>query len=456
MTTLQPTTFIFEPLNETPLSKYLDSLCEMEKRLVLCLCGDPNFMTREYVNEPMNRGWSLARSYVHQKRTATYRRGDYEIIVKLVNWRDGWFPGCENLEKAIWAWRLLQREYKKRTGLQLLTSPAATGKALLWATLPRGHEYHCLEPDLAHLIRANSPQHRIEWFRTAPVTRAEQNKFLLESAPYSYDGRFFYGALTGLDRFPAGEAQRSGGFMPYTPGWHRVDIKIPVDWSHLGLIPVKADNGDWVYPSEPGAVIEKVWVSEPELTLAINQGWAIIEHYDGYSWSKGRPLGKWSDTLTKSYQELLNAKFDPSTEEPDGELFDEGEILGLVAKAFRQIHNHTIGSLHVDGYEREVIIPKAAFQDWRRRHPWADFNAAEAVPEGWRVSEYVPNQGRLDIYMPHWSAQVWALARARVAEYALKVSKSSLVYIHGDAIYTDVPAPWVDNSRLGQLRRKDG
>jgi len=60
--------------------------------------------------------------------------------------------------------------------------------------------------------------------------------------------------------------------------------------------------------------------------------------------------------------------------------------------------------------------------------------------------------------MPHWSSALYSLARARVAEWALKCEPETLVKIHGDAIYSTVAQPELDKlddgETLGRPRRK--
>src|SRR4030095_12811498 len=121
-------------------------------------------MTREWMRQPLTQGWGLDKEFVFKHRTATYcapERPDYAISVKLASHRESWFPGCEDQVAMCEAWRALESEWKS-TGLPLLSTPRATGIALLWENLPRGVEFPSLPDDLARLIRANIPQHRIE------------------------------------------------------------------------------------------------------------------------------------------------------------------------------------------------------------------------------------------------------------------------------------------------------
>lgn len=437
------------------LSTLMDAIVENGGHRIH-LAGPLDLMTRVYVEEPLGAGWKFARPYVHKHRTPTYEREDgMEMTVKLIGHRESWFPGCEDQVVACEAWKVLESEWKSSTGLPLLSSPAATGKALLWETLPKDRSFPALPDDLARLIRSNSPQHRLEVIVNAKgVQRIAYEPHQL----HQYDGRWMYAAMCGLDRFPVGEPRRVDRFTPYQPGWHFVEVRIPNGWNHIGLLPAKSTDVGWDYPAAPGLVF-KTWASEPELTLALFHGWEIVEHMDGWAFDKGRPLDGWSKKLID-----LRAKFQAVELNAMAFNVDDAEVLGspkfapcnFAAAAVRQILNHTIGAMHVDGYEREVMVPDAEWRQWRRDNAeWFNAHDSEHVEGGYVVSQIVPSESKLDIYMPHWSSTIYALSRARVAQWALKCDPSTLVKINGDAIYSTAPLPFEDNGNLGQLRRKE-
>jgi hypothetical protein len=416
------------------------------------LCGSLKQMSKEYVYEPLGAGWKFDREYVHRYRSPVYREiaSGRVISVKLAG--ESWFPGCENMGDAYYAWEALKTEWQV-TGLPLLSSPAATGKTLLWETLPDGEQFPELPADVAILIHAHSPQHRKEHWQECT------KELWAESYPlYGYDGRWMYaGACLARGRFPVGAPRRAGGFKPYVPGWHHVAIKIPKDWNHIGLIPIPDHaKHQWCYPNQPGEII-RTWVSEPELTLAISQGWEITEHYDGYTFDKGQPLEFWARKLAKMRLSLgwqcVGERVKVQPRAPNG------QSGALAHKAVREILNHTIGSLAARGFQREQFIPDAAFTEWRRAH-WREAGEnRERVEGGWIVPVRVPSESDFDIYMPHWAAQIWALERAWMAKHALRIPYDTLIEIDGDCLYTDreltskeMPS---DDMRLSRLRRKD-
>lgn len=445
---------------DSALSVALD-LCQSNR---LFLCGSLAAMSREYVEEPLRHGYEFARQYVHKFRSPVYRRAKIErcdhpgpreridickscdesndererktISVKLVS--ESWLPECQSLVDALPAWKALKDEWTRATKLPLLSTPAATGKAFLWESLPKGIEFPKLSEDLARHIRRISPQHRLETFR-ADFDLAQS---------YQYDGRFMYAALCSVDRFPVGEPIKAREFQPYQPGWYRIRATVPREWAHIGLLPVADDDGgSWLYPREPGERFE-TWASEPELTIALGAGWSI-EVIEGWKFEKGKPLANWARKLIA----MRDALTPRSVTGMSGEQIRYGNEYARAA--IRNILNHAIGSLHVNGFERETFIPES---DWRQ---WLEANRDllarrdwERVEGGRMVPVIVPDQSPLSIYMPHWSATVWALERARVAQYALRCDPSALVHINGDAIYADRELPIEDNGNLGQLRRK--
>lgn len=450
----------------TPQSQPLSELlamtagsCKGNRRpLRLHLCGSLERMTREWMREPLAEGWKLAREFVFKHRTAVYFRPenpDREISARLVSHRESWFPGCEDMNTAIQAWRALAEEWES-TGLPLLSSPAATGRALLWETLPRDTEFPALSDDLARLIRSISPQHRIEVLQQYLIDMSKEG---VEPADcIQYDGRLMYPALCGLDRLPIGEPRRVGYFKPYEPGWHHVAIRIPGSWNHIGLMPYLHDDG-WKYPATPGATFV-TWASEPELTLALSKGWEIVEHYDGYAFDKGRPLANWSGGLIEMRGRFKNAADDLWTQKAPPTMTAPKNHYDFAAAAIRQMLNATIGAMHKNEYERETFVSDADFRQWRRDHPdlaEGVHRAPTRVDGGYMVPCFVPDTSRLSIFMPHWSAQIYALARARVASWALLCDPATLVKIQGDAIYSTVEQSELDKldtGRVGQPRRK--
>lgn len=434
-------------IGEYPLSAYLNA--GLDSLRWIGLCGSLEQMDRGYVEEPLSNGWGFARPYVHKYRSPIYYHKSFmvEKRVKLIG--ESWFPGCEEEGVAIEAWKVLESEWRQ-TGLPLMSTPATTGMALLWETLPFGGGFPALPDDLARHVRRISPQHRKQKFGTV----AYNPDYL-----HCYDGRFMYAAQCLKDLFPVGNPRKAGGFKEYQPGFYDVAIQIPRTWSHVGLIPMpdydraeKFGTLGWVYPSEPGASF-RVWVAEPELTFALKSGWHLLNVYDGWAFDKGRPLDVWAKKLIKM-RVTLEAKADHQDSSAGFRAYN------FARAAVREILTNTTGRIHKNTVEREAVV---SHEEWRaliREWGYAGVTTKEdPYPDGSRLVEYPePNPSDFMIFMPHWSSTLYSLARVEVLKYALEIPVDQLIEIDGDAIYTSQPQRWieeVDEGKIGQLRKKE-
>jgi hypothetical protein len=428
----------------------------LDSRRSIYLCGSLEEMSREYVEEPLENGWEFARKYIHKYRSPVYRHKDYKVekAVKLVG--ESWFPGCEDMNTAIEAWKALESEWS-RTGLPLMSTPATTGMALLWQTLPFGDGARALPDDLARHIRRISPQHRKQRFDGMTAHNTDYSKL------HQYDGRFMYAAMCQRDRYPIGEPYRVGGFREYEPGFYDVVIRIPAGWDRLGLIPVpdyeraeKFGTLGWVYPNESNLEF-RTWVAEPELTFAIKNGWHLIAVADGWAFDKGRPLDVWAKKLIEMRDDLR---------QKEGNRVEGGEVemapYRFAAAAVREILTNTIGRLHKNTVEREAVVNHEEWRELIRKWGYAGVTTKETPDEredGLRLVEHPePNHSDFMIFLPHVSATLYSLARVEVLKYALRINRDHLIEIDGDAVYTSAPQRWMeeaDEGKIGQLRRKE-
>lgn len=465
---LQSSDPLFAPVApDYPLSEILDSACDGGFERVI-LCGSLEAMSREYVQEALEGGWQFARKYIHKYRSPVYERPDrYEprrtIAVKLAS--ESWFPGCENVDTAQAAWNVLYDEWIAETkNLPLMSTPATTGMALLWQTLPFGDGAQALPDDLARHIRRISPQHRKEAFK-APFEMTEAAKAQRRAGSYQYDGRFMYAAQCLKDRFPVGAPRKVGGFMEYQPGFYQVIMGIPAGWKHIGLIPVpdyaraeKFATLGWQYPSFPGEQIGPVWVAEPELTFALKNGWHLLEVCDGWTFDKGRPLDIWAKKLIGMRENLEHHGYIAYVK---GDLVT-GDVFEFARAAVREILTNTIGRIHKNTVEREAVVNQDQWRELIQQWGYGGVTTKEWPDEradGLRLVEHPePNPSDFMVFLPHVSATLYSLARVEVLKYALRVDRDSLIEIDGDAVYTSAPQRWIeeeDKDKIGQLRRKE-
>ncbi len=414
----------------------------------LYLCGSLEQATKEYFEEPIKAGWEFARPFIFKFRSPVYWEPDNgsirgEIAVKLVS--ESWLPGCGDMTQAIPAWNALKAEWGQETEIPLLSTPSKTGQALLWESLPRSVDFPSLPDDLATMIRAISPQHRLQELQPGVAPS------------HAYDGRWMYAGACLADRLPVGEARKTGGFLPFQPGWYHVKIRVPKDWAHIGLIPRPCEfegNRLWDYPNKPGEIIQ-AWVSEPELTLAVQNGWEIMDHIDGYAFDKGRPLQGWARKLIGMRERLKKAGIEDGLK-PTASQGWQHRLFAY--KAVREILNHTIGSFHVNTYEREGVFAEKEYRELIERWGYSKVHTLEKLRGGKRRVTYpAQHSDRLSIYMPHWSSAIWALERAWIAKHALMCDPCDLVEIRGDCIYSTAPLPfeYEKEGRYSQLRPKE-
>lgn len=394
----------------------------------LYLCGTLEEANRAYMEEPLKKGWKFDRPYIHKYRSPFFSKAaGKRIAVKLVS--ESWLPGCFDKTEAIVAWYELDNVWGEATGLPLLSTPSKTGQALLWQSLPKNEDFPSLPDELALHIRSISPQHRLEILQ--PGFQGEY---------WKYDGRWMYASAAKTDRLPIGEPIATSEFVPYRPGWYRVTVTVPYNWHHIGLIPVKNDEltGGWNYPNVAGHVFE-TWASEPELTLAHSCGWGVTVH-EGWTFERGRPLENWTKKLIDIRSRLTKVNL-------------------FAGAAIREILNHTIGSFHVDAYERERVVDQMQWRSFIAKYGYSGVRTLPRSDEEMeaglrRVMVKEKADDRLSIYMPHWSSQIWSLERAWMAKHALRCPMESIIEIRGDALHLDREFSFEDKGHLGQLRFK--
>src|SRR5262245_52544222 len=109
------------------LSEILDMACFTDR---VYLCGSLTQMSREYVEEPLGKGWFFQAPYVHKHRAPVYGKMFGEewrtVRVKLISHREGWFPDCEDASVAVDAWRAFESEWSSETDIPLLSTPSKT------------------------------------------------------------------------------------------------------------------------------------------------------------------------------------------------------------------------------------------------------------------------------------------------------------------------------------------
>lgn len=353
-----------------------------------------------------------------------------------------WFeiePGA-NLGQALKAKKKLQEllenafqpvgthnNMRERVPVPLVANPTQEGLMLLQHSLPYGQEYSC-PSEFAEALSEFNLQGRIETFY-----HGQDN---LDNLHY-YDGRWMYASC--LRRVPVGPMLHDDeeAILPYVPGFYRVLVEVPANWSHIGLFPLQQRDGSYQYPRKPGENF-LTWASSHEVALAVKHNW-YVKVIERYLWpeteKRPEPLKQWGEKLIKLRMETVEAYPEP--------------FRGMFREAIRKLMLQALGSFNrtgkeVDHYTQEIEnLPE-------------DTTSELLLPgDIWKYTTYqdlTPFQSVF--YMPHWIKCLWGESRKKLAEKALEIPFTKLVALRVDGIWSDCPANYPDNGKVGQFTRK--
>lgn len=340
-----------------------------------------------------------------------------------------YFAGKEIADKAIArieSW--LVTEFNTHVHL----SPTGTGQAALLRCLPYGIQYPQLPPGIQVLIRRNSFPGRTEYFRTDAASGVQ------------YDARLaFFGCTADVPCY-FGEILHDDdrAYLGFRRALYRVDITVPRDWEHIGLVPKRPGPNDpaWDFPRRPGDSWE-AWLWGCEVDLLRKHAWPhqiqerILFAEEG---------GASTDPLRTWIRSFRSALLRPNLVNPPRDA--TGPEFLLVRKGLRACVLNTIGAFH--GYkarvpiESDVVVP-----DYARRV--LDNNRK------WLYEWYEPVTDRRGIWnQPAWSSHIWAINRCRITRQALKVPLKDIIAIKTDALILTRDPGWTDDGAIGSFRKK--
>ena len=333
----------------------------------------------------------------------------------------------------------------------LLATPTATGQQLAALALPKGWDAPQLDPDLAGLIRATSPQHRIETpgycYGRCDAHRPRPQR---DDVVTYLDARFAYASLVrelgaGGGLVTAATLEDALAGSPFVRGRARVRFTVPDWWEHPGLVIEKHPDGrHWHAPDLPGYQGE-TWLDTSELVLARSFGWRV-DVLEGilFDRPRGDALRLWAERLIAIRD---RARAAAATSRP----------AELAAGILRTIVLRTIGSMHSAGRRVAHVasspleVPPTGVED-RRDLP------------GGRVlyhTRQTPRGAAAAWARPELSAQVWGRAHVRLAAapggagFLSQRDPDSIVGLWGDALYLTGGDPgWDDDGRPGRYRVK--
>lgn len=417
-----------------------DVLSSGEVDTIFCLSdGDTDLLS--VIQSSLVEAWRVDKWTVTEDVNGG-RLTDGARVVYVSDLNSSYFPKCEDVETAHESFKALERlflSHQRGAGrpLNLLSSPTMTGLVLLHMSLPAGKEYEPQSEDLLNLIAGCTTQARIEVLTLPGLKKIK--------GFYYYDARFMY-AATAFYELPAGEPKRDtlSTFEPYSVGWYRVRAAVPSGWRHVGIIPLRNPSEDktqskWLWPSEPGFTFNDVWVTEPELRLAIKHGWPV-EVTERLLWPdrNAKPLRAWQQSIVSMLSEADRLS------EP---------TRAHVRYAIKSLLYNSIGSMGARKERQSFEINTAQFlaerKEWTPEirssmHTLADGNLRVVKPK--TKTAYRELFSRYE-----WAAYVWARARVALTERMLSVPRETILGCRTDAIYlTDRPA-WTDSGFPGQF-----
>ena len=402
--------------------------------------------TREWVhgNHWIGDSGSVTGRYTHVD-------GQRRVDVSLMS---NWFGSVPvNPEQAMKAWSGLNYYIGQvEPKMSLMKSPGRTGAQLWGYGILNRFDPPPLDAYMAELLHSTSGQGHIEHLVAGdyaaqhpdclPLIDPEKTPTIEQLA--IIDGRFMYASVCKeLGVGPIHELRQSEAAdlwqeNPYTAARYLVNIQVPHDWNHIGVLGMKDTNtrDTWLYPNRPGARFQ-TWAGNRELIVAARHGW-IIQPIQALKFTeKLRPLDVFADRvmkLRKTVEDRAQAGGDP-------------RIVEAATAALRTILLHGIGRFAMRGRSQMKItdsidaVPGEAMETLRELDG-GQFSYREWEPLSERDKPY---------YHPELAAQVWSWARANVLDAktstghntgALNVDPQTLIGIETDAIYTTTLPRW--------------
>jgi hypothetical protein len=320
--------------------------------------------------------------------------------------------------------------------VELASTPARTGIDLLKRKLPVNAKYHNLPPDIETIIMTQFSQARVELFDHGKDTVAHV---------YSYDGRWMYASC--YRNVPVGEVLHDtvDEYLPYVPGFYRVEVTVPANWHHIGLLPTKNPNPKEkhsVYPNIPGTSFHS-WCSYRELKLAMEHEWDI-RILERILWPESNakgvqgkdPLRYWGDTLVEIREKAIQGFKEP--------------IRSMLRDALRHLLLDSVGALHRG--KQTIDVYTDSEEDLYDMGYVPENELADGTYHA-RVQKELTDFQKQQ-FMPHWTLDIWCKAKEKVTREALKVPYENLMTIRTDGIWVDTPCTFEDTGKVGCFREK--
>ena len=438
----RPTRFV---ASSWTLAELLDSCREQGRQRIYLVGERPGGGTYDgllgwLLDAPLPPAWRAGAHYLGDAMLPVLRfehvAGAKVEVLRVATWLGDGDYSCADAADALRLTLELLRWQWKSGDVELLGTPATTGRDLWLRTIPDDVGWPVLSPELQQLVRSTSGQGRWEH-------RADQHGDTIAGL-HGYDMRFSYAGLVDEIGGPLVAHDDRPCFEPYQRGRYRVSVTVPDGWDHVGLLGIPNRRGiGWEWPAEPGRTFE-TWADGAELHLAADHGWRF-DVLERLLFADGDPLRTWRDRLVRARDEAARreqaGRLDPAAAK-------------LVRDALRSLVLHTIGAFHASG---SPVTRTASRADAERMMP--PESAPSMTIHGDTVLWQEPQAAVWrELAHPEWSAAVWARCRTRLLSHrptgtgALHVPPASVLSMRTDALYVTDDPGWPDPGRVGLLR----
>jgi hypothetical protein len=367
----------------------------------------------------LSDGWTLD-NFKFDSVQGLYVRSGFKIYLYGTGKYFGEERDIEAIRAAYYTLQSQLDDAFRYPNYMLSTTPASTGRELLRVSLPEGVQYPRLSDETLDAIYRNiCYQSRIEHF---PPRQA-----VLENGVYIIDGAWMYASC--LYHLPTGRceydkrnelATRPNGYR--CPGFYLVTVRVPENWHHIGLLKewkerYRADE-ESRYPNTPGEVF-KCWCTADELVLALAHGWQVTIH-ERFFFPE-----ELADPFTNWLRKFVNLRKLASVRNDK-----------LLKAAYRNIVLHTAGSFKQcytwkdyidisDAEYRQLEETSISIERYPRRKPGI-ISCKVEIP--------LPKD-RQKFVRPEWAATIWGRARAKLAEFALRLPYGDIVSLRTDSVW---------------------
>lgn len=442
-----PLTTLLEKIEQYTLRKY----GEKKRVASLYLVAGRDSKNRPNWNWfDVYRGWTRKRLF-KSSLLAEYNHSGFKVLLYGTG---NYFGEETNIDAMHEALNTLEQKLEQvfnADGYKLLgDTPAQTGRELLLVSLPKEKRYPRLPDDILETIIHNFGQGRIETF--------SPKQEILENGVYTIDGRWMYASC--LSHLPVGPCYhdkqneflgvytKEGKLAPKCPGFYNVTVRVPENWYHIGLIKapqrkIRTDKSGY-YPNTPGETFTN-WTTANELALALDNGWHIhINERIVWPYEETDLLAMWRRKLVDFRAEI------------EQELDKHYSLVGALHKdAIRSIVLHTIGSFHKVYTFEDHVTPGEELPLPPNVKP---YGTPIRILKGLSWREAIPlSSFRQPFIHPEWSATVWGRARAKLAEFSLRLPYEDIVSLMTDCVWCASLPEWVaqeDTEKPGCFRQK--